>query len=188
MDVNKEHKDLIEQLIRSNSRFSGNEDLIEDFCSETLKRSFNILSTVNNIQHIERYINKVASSAILEVLKTSGRLRRTSKGYIKSQEKTLSPYEAYITDSQGFLLFDIPDNSVPFEEEIASKDFVNNVIQEVYKIEKEEPASHFLDLFTLRYIKNLKQKEISETLGLSQGEVSKRLVELSEKINKSMGL
>ena len=38
----------------------------------------------------------------------------------------------------------------------------------------------------MKYIFNKKQKEISKALGISQGEVSKRLFSLMEKINNNM--
>ena len=41
----------------------------------------------------------------------------------------------------------------------------------------------FLNIFHLRYIKGLKQSEIAEKLGLSQPEVSKRLMRLSKLIS-----
>ena len=38
----------------------------------------------------------------------------------------------------------------------------------------------FLNIFYLRYIKELKQKEIAQQVNISQAEVSKRLIELSQ--------
>ena len=68
MDTLNRQRDLIEKLVKSNSKFKGNEDLLEDFCSETYKRSYSLLESLD-IQNLENYIAKVVNTAILNVLK-----------------------------------------------------------------------------------------------------------------------
>ena len=68
MDTLQEQRDLIERLIKSNNKYFGNEDLLDDFCSETYKRSHSLFENVD-IKDIENYIAKVANTAILNVLK-----------------------------------------------------------------------------------------------------------------------
>ena len=41
-----EQRILIEKLVKSNNKFKGNEDLLEDFCSETYKRSYSLFDTI----------------------------------------------------------------------------------------------------------------------------------------------
>ena len=38
MVVVQEYKNIIEKMVTSNKRFSGNEDLFEDFCAEAMER------------------------------------------------------------------------------------------------------------------------------------------------------
>ena len=72
MDTLNEQKKCIEQLVKSNSKFLGNEDLLEDFCAEALRCSYNILNSSINLNSIEGYLRKVVNTSILNVLKNSG--------------------------------------------------------------------------------------------------------------------
>ena len=86
MELVKEHTDLIKKLVKANPKFKGNEDLLDDFCSETYQKSYLILQSVNDIESLNAYMKKVVSSAIIDVLKNSGRLVRTTKGYSSVKE------------------------------------------------------------------------------------------------------
>lgn len=183
MEFTQEHRQKIEKIIKTNPRFSGNEDLVDDFCSETFKRSFSIISSLDNINNVNAYLSKIASSAILSVLKDSGRLRQTKDGY-KKIEHILTT--AYSSDENGNIAFDIPDINDDFEEEIISQDEMNHIKNIILKLDKEKKEKRYFDLFQLRYIIGKKQSEISEDFGISQGEISRRLTELAQKINEYM--
>ena len=92
MDTLNRQRDLIEKLVKSNSKFKGNEDLLEDFCSETYKRSYSLLESLD-IQNLENYIAKVVNTAILNVLKDNGRIRRRENKYVSSHEILISPVQ-----------------------------------------------------------------------------------------------
>jgi len=190
VELAQKYRHLIETIVKNNNRFSGNEDLFEDFCSETFKRSYLIISSINDIDHIERYLSKVASAAILEVLKSSGRLRRSSSGYVKTNEVPVAVVapsvinDAYQTDEDGFILYDIPDPAVSIEDSVLSKDEANSIVKAVYELNYNEQEKRFIEIFTLRYIENLSQNDISKMMGISQGEVSKRLAEMIRKIGE----
>ena len=71
----EEQRALIEKIVRNNKNFSGNEDLLEDFCSEAFQKSYLIFNSSSNIDKIESYLSKVVHTSILSVLKNSGRIR-----------------------------------------------------------------------------------------------------------------
>jgi RNA polymerase sigma factor (sigma-70 family) len=185
--MSQEYRSLIENIVKSNLRFAGNEDLIEDFCSETFKRSYSIISTVNNINSIEKYLSKVASTAILEVLKSSGRLVKLKEGYQKIQETPISipaiP-NVYNTDENDNLLFDVADPGPSIEEKILQQEELNSIRELIITLNAEKQDEKYLEIFTLRYLKHKKQAEIAEELNISQGEVSKRLVQLMKSISE----
>lgn len=186
MEITQDHRNLIEYIVKNNLRFAGNEDLVEDFCSETFKRSYSIISSVNNIQNLNNYLNKVASSAILEVLKNSGRLRKSNGNYIKIQETPISSINVYDLDEDGDIHFDIPDPSSHVEEEILKQEEIDMIRKIVFSLDEADKSNRYMDIFILRYCKNFKQSEIAKELGISQGEVSKRLITLIRKINSKI--
>ena len=61
------------------------------------------------------------------------------------------------------------------KEIIVRKETLNQVATTVLTIDNEEPEKQYLQIYKLRYDKGMTQKEISEELGLSQSEISKRL-------------
>ena len=188
MDTINRQRDLIEKLVKSNSKFKGNEDLLEDFCSETYKRSYSLFESLD-IQNLENYIAKVVNTAILNVLKDNGRIRRRENKYVSSQEILISPvneksktgeYKQTPVIAASSFVYDIADPKDSFEEKIVRKDALQKIVDIVLVAQKNNPSKEFLKIFYLRYIKEYKQKEIAAEINISQAEVSKRLVELSQ--------
>ncbi len=184
----EEQRSLIEKIVRANKNFQGNEDLFEDFCSEAFQKSYMMFNSANNIQKIESYAAKVVHTSILNVLKNSGRIRRSKEGYVATKEIKVANFvseetqEASINASANFVL-DFPDPKQTVEEILITKDCLQRIADAVCVIHKELPYQCFYDIFYLRYIKSLKQSEIAKELNLSQSEVSKRLIQLSKLIS-----
>ncbi len=195
----QEQRDLIQKLVRNNNKFSGNEDLLEDFCSETFKRVYSLFDSIEP-EHIESYIAKVANTAILTVLKDSGRIRRHSNKYVSIKEVPVSPVptktpepavvpvvsepvlpvSSFENVESNLVLYDIPDPKDSFEEKIVRKDLLQKVVDIVLVAQKNKPDKEYLKIFYLRYIKEKKQKEIASILNLSQSEISKRLLDIAD--------
>lgn len=186
MDTINEQRELIEKLVRSNNKFQGNEDLLEDFCSETFKRSYSLFDNVN-IKDIENYVAKVANTAILTVLKQNGRVRRRENKYVSTHEILINPMPAKLPVQEQAkpapvldepVIYDIADPRDSFEEKIVRKDLLQKIVDIVLVAQKNSPQKEYLKIFYLRYVKELKQKEIAQEVNLSQAEISKRLVEI----------
>lgn len=181
-----EQRQLIEKFVRSNSKFIGNEDLIEDFCSEAFQKSYIVFNSNSSIQKIESYLSKVVNTSILSVLKDCGRVRKTSKGYVSNGELSMSEVSSNVAVMEGSsdynISFDFADPRETFEEIVIKKDLLQRIADVVCVLHKESPQKCYLDIFYLRYVKNYKQSQISNELNLSQSEISKRLLELSKLI------
>ncbi len=183
----EEQRSLIEKFVRSNKNFKGNEDLFEDFCSEAFQKSYMIFNSSSNINKIESYVSKVVHTSILSVLKDSGRIRRTSEGFVPTGEIKVPEFTAPAPLKSEPLapsfILDFPDPKETVEEIIITKDCLQRIADAVCVIHKEVPSKLFLDLFRLRYIDGYKQSQIAENLNISQSEVSKRLLQLSKLIS-----
>ena len=183
----EEQRSLIEKIVRGNKNFRGNEDLFEDFCSEAFQKSYMIFNSSSNIQKIESYVSKVVHTSILSVLKNSGRIRRSNDGYVPTKEIKVPEFNCAVTVKTQPLgpdfILDFPDPKDSAEEILITKDCLQKIADAVCIIHKEIPSQLFLDIFYLRYVKGLKQTEISKSLNLSQSEISKRLMQLSKLIS-----
>lgn len=272
MELLKEHRNLIEKLVKACPKYSGNEDLLEDFCSETYQKSYLIIQSVQDENALEAYMKRVVSSAIIDVLKNSGRVVRSTKGYSSVKEISLSANsktdtetsasgmpqistavveesssdEQVIDDEHADItnieiedniveespliqeeyeiddvekaeeiesieenIYSVSQSSQPYpyvqapynlsddlaeikdpresiEEQVIRKDILENIINLVKQIDMEQPEELYLKLFYQRYFLQLKQREISQNLDISQAEISKRLVQLSRLIKEKL--
>lgn len=187
MELAQDKIDLIEKIIKNDKKFTNNEDLYDDFFSETCKRSLLIVKTVTSDATLEAYLRKIATTSILNVLKSSGRLRRTKAGFMSTGEISL---ETLTTDTRSdYSSVSISYDSVNIQESpedlVIKKEILQKVIDTVYDIDDNEPEKKYLNLYMMRYEKGMTQKEIAEELGLSQSEVSKRLFKLMGKVKQA---
>ena len=185
-----EKKLLIEKCIKNNKKFQNNEDLYDDFFNETYKNALSLLKTVSSESTIELYLKRVVTSSMINVLKDSGRLRRTSQGYqatpsvpIDSVLDTYNP--EYLNTRIIFKNVQLEDNP---EDALIKRELLKNITRILNEIEKKEPDKQYLTLFKLRYEDGLTQNEIALKLGISQSEVSKKLFKLMAKVKENLNL
>lgn len=186
MELEQEKIDLIKKIITSDKKYIDNEDLFDDFFNETYKRSFLIIKTVKNEASLEAYLRKIVTTSIINVLKDSGRVRRTTQGFTAVQEKSLDEIVSISENkySNVNINYDIIDLSDGPEEVIIKKEILQKLIDAVSIAHTNNPAKQYMQLYEMRYVKGLKQKQIAQELNLSQGEVSKRLLELIDEVKK----
>lgn len=180
MELAQDKIDLISRIIKNDRKYPNNEDLYDDFFNETYRRSVAIINAVESESTLETYIKRVATTSIINVLKDSGRLRRTRNGYMSSREVALETNDIdYSEISISYANINVPENP---EEIVIQKEILEFVADTIKKIDEEDPDKDYLHIYTLRYDKGMTQKEISEELGLSQSEISKRLYKLMNKV------
>lgn len=187
MELEQDKIDLIKKVILSDKKYIDNEDLFEDFLNESYKRSFLIINTVKNEASLEAYLKKIVTTSIITVLKDSGRVRRTKEGFIPSKEESLDNFisetdtktNKYSNVNVNYNIVDLQDGP---EEIVIKKEVLQTLLDAVMIAHNTNPAKQYLQLYQLRYVRGLKQKQIAQELNLSQSEVSKRLLELMEEV------
>lgn len=181
MEITQDKINLINKIIKNDRKYPNNEDLYDDFFNETCKRSVAILNAVETEATLEAYLKRVVTTSIINVLKDSGRLRRTKTGYMSTKEVSIDAPETidYSNVVINYAHVKIPENP---EEIVIQKELLKFVADTIKQIDEEEPDKNYLHIYTLRYDKGMTQKEISEELGISQSEISKRLFKLMEKV------
>ncbi len=185
-ELTQDKLELIAKIIKNDKKFANNEDLYDDFFNETYKRSFIIAKAVNSESTLTTYVRRIASTAILNVLKDAGRLRRTREGYIPTKEVSLESISEDNTDYSDVIIHynTMPVDNNPEDNAIKSE-ILRQVVQTLGIINKEDPDKRYLHLFKLRYEDGRTQKEIAQEMNISQSEVSKRLFRLLEKIKQA---
>lgn len=185
MELAQDKIDLISRIIKNDRKYSNNEDLYDDFFNETCKRSVAIISAIESEATLETYLKRIVTTSIINVLKDSGRLRRTKTGYMSTKEVVLEP--SVVVDYSGYDIsysnLKVPENP---EQVVIQKEILQFVVDTIRNIDEEEPDKNYLHIYTLRYDKGMTQKEIAEEIGVSQSEISKRLYKLMEKVRNAI--
>ncbi|HIS35813.1 TPA: sigma-70 family RNA polymerase sigma factor [Candidatus Scatousia excrementigallinarum] len=189
MELTQEKLNLIERIIKNDRKFANNEDLYDDFFNEMCKRSMPIVNTITSDATLEAYLRKIATTSILNVLKDSGRLRRTREGYTPVNEVSLdAPSQQSLSqDNYSNVVISYPQadyDSNP-EDIAVQKEILQKIVDAIYLINEAEPDKQYLRIYKLRYDEGMTQKEIASELNLSQSEISKRLFKLMEKVKEA---
>lgn len=100
VELTRDKIELISRIIKGDRKYPNNEDLFDDFLNETCRRSAAIFESLENEATLETYLRKVVTTSIINVLKDSGRLRRSRKGYVPLKEVPLSSVEAFADKQQ----------------------------------------------------------------------------------------
>ena len=186
MEFTQDKIDLIERIIKNDRKFANNEDLYDDFFNETCKRSLNIVKTITSDATLEAYLKKIATTSILNVLKDSGRLRRTKEGFTPTKEVSIDEAPSRTNDyANTKIIYETADITESPEDVLLEKEILQHFMNSLEKINKENPDKNYLQIYKLRYDNGMTQKEIAEELNISQSEVSKRLFKLQEKIKQA---
>lgn len=186
MELEQDKINLIEKIIKSDRKYTNNEDLYDDFFNETCKRSLLIVKTVASDTTLEAYLKKIATTSILNVLKNEGRLRRTQSGFTPVKTVSIED-DSIITDySKVKITYEPVDIQDTPEDLAVKKDILQKISDAVYEIDKQTPEKNYLQLYYLRYEQGLTQREIAENLNLSQSEVSKRLFKLMSEVKQAL--
>ena len=187
MELAQDKLDLIQTIIRNDRKFSGNEDLYDDFLNEACEKSFRIVSSVTTPDILQAYLKRIVTTAILNVLKNEGRLRRTRDGYHTVQ--TISIDETQNSDCIDYssinIIYEPIDIKDTPEDTFAKKEILQSIVDAVYDIDRIYPEKEYLRLYSLRFENSLTQKEIAQEMNLSQSEVSKRLFKLMNEVKQT---
>jgi RNA polymerase sigma factor (sigma-70 family) len=188
LEIAQEKIDLISKIIKNDRKYPNNEDLFDDFLNETCKRSVSILDAIDSDATLKTCLKRVVTTAIINVLKDSGRLRRTHDTYVATKEVPLSEPEPSYSNTYNDIRIEY--EPVDFDngpEDVAiKKEVLSLVLDSLNNINSQEPDKQYFDLYRLRYKEGMTQSEIARELNLSQSEVSKRLFKLMHKIKTSI--
>jgi len=202
VELSSVQRRLIEKIIKSNPKFIGNEDLLEEFVAETYKRSYLLLDSINNTANLENYLDKVVSNSIQSVLKAQGRAKRVKEGFSRKVEPPVEPekispppvpIQAQTEEPMSELeqlanesYKNIKDPIDKVETSIAEKAVIQKITNIIYELNLKYPSKEFFKIYYYRYVRGYKQSKIAQEMKLSQGGVSKRMVEMVKLVKERL--
>ncbi len=191
MHIDKNHKALIESVIKENSRYKGNEQLLNIILEAVYKKSYLLLDAMKDTNRLKRHLEDITTTCIEQVLAEKQKFegirivkRPKPEPPITKQEPVQKKEFSKEKLKEQFQLFepedlssiDDPRDYYPNETFVVSK--LEAFIDYIKEIDKCYKTKKYYDIFYSRYIKKQDQIQIAQELGISQVELSKRFVEL----------
>lgn len=139
MNAEKEYSTIIKDIITQNKRYAGNEDLLDAFCDETVKRTKSIVSLLKDDEKIYSYILRVSNSAVIKVLKDNDRLGGYRIPHVFAAPAQSVQQEAPQQHEEVYV--EHQTQSLPPVEEVAvAEESIPPLQSEVNQIDEELPA------------------------------------------------
>ena len=139
MNAEKEYSTIIKDIITQNKRYAGNEDLLDAFFDETVKRTKSIVSLLKDDEKILRYILRVSNSAVIKVLKDNDRLGSYRIPHVSYsapapsvQQEDPQQYDEVYVEHQT--------QELPVEDVVAAEEPMPAMQTAVNQVEEELPA------------------------------------------------
>lgn len=181
--IQEEQQELIEKYVKANAYYSGNEDLLSEFCEEAYNKAYLILNTSNNLQKTENFISKIVNTTIISILKQRQRYSKLQTEEQETAEQETSSQTLSKPVPEETLVYDYPDPYDTVEDVEITRDLLQRIVDTVCIIHRELPQKLYYDIFYARYVKKKSQSEISAELNIPESEVSKRLLHLSKLVS-----
>ncbi|HIZ28707.1 MAG TPA: hypothetical protein H9673_05900 [Candidatus Adamsella sp.] len=138
MNAEKEYSTIIKDIITQNKRYAGNEDLLDAFCDETLKRTKSIVSLLKDEEKIYSYILRVSNSAVIKVLKDNDRLGGYRIPHVFAAPAQSVQQEAPQQHEEVYV--EHQTQTLPVEEAAVAEESIPPLQSEVNQIDEELPV------------------------------------------------
>lgn len=163
MNAEKEYSTIIKDIITQNKRYAGNEDLLDAFCDETVKRTKSIVSLLKDDEKILSYILRVSNSAVIKVLKDNDRLGSYRIPHVSYsapapsvQQEDPQQYDEVYVEHQT--------QELPVEDVVAAEEPMPAMQTAVNQVEEELPAVENIEPEELQPVVDEEPVSVGQTL------------------------
>lgn len=164
LQISKEHRALIESVIRENPKFKGHENLIDVFCTAIYKKSYLLIDAIRDMSRLRRHLLMISDSCIDQVIKENVKYDNSAV-YTKILQK--SKYEEKLVSlKKNDILQDNED-----ENEFApqrNKSGIVNLKEEIQRSEKYNAVDNLIDPLEYYPQKRISENTIEKLIKLVQ--------------------
>lgn len=154
LQISKEHKALIESVIKESPKFKGNEELIELFCEAIYKKSYLLIDAIKDMSRLRRHLQMICDGCMEHIIKEKQKFDET-RIYKQIEQNAKLKNE----------IISVKKNSPLDERELINQELekhrineqIVNLKEEIQKSEKYDAVSELIDP-----IEFCPQKRISE--------------------------
>lgn len=179
MSIKAEHKELIETAIKRCPHYKGNEEFLNIFCEEVYERVQNTLQILGDNLPPQTYLDKVTQKSILHVLKNRQRLGHR----FDSDELPIENLISFNINEKSEIVFNIPYPNSDREKISVIHEQLRVIIDNLHRLNENEPEKQYLRFFELKYHQNLKIPDIAYKMNMTEAQASQRFFELLAKLS-----
>ena len=140
MQINKKHRELIESVIRENTKFKGNEELLNLFIEAIYKKSYLIMDAIKDMSRLRRHLLIICDSCMEQVLKEKQKFDEIK--IYKQIEKKQRLEESIVSVKKDIVKEENVDEAVELER--AKKNIIN-LKEEIQRSEKYDSVDSLID-------------------------------------------
>ena len=136
LQINSEHRALIESVIRESAKFRGNEELIELFCEAVYRKSYLLMDAIRDVARLRRHLMMICDSCMEQIIREKKRFEETKiyrqiEHNSKLQEEIVSVKKSPLTEDeeleQEFKMQQARSSVVNLKEEIQRSEKYDSV-------------------------------------------------------------
>jgi len=141
LQINKDHRALIESVIRESPKFKGNEELIDIFCDAIYKKSYLLIDAIRDMSRLRRHLLMICDSCMEQILKEKQkfdetRLYRQIEQNVKLREEIVSVKKTPLEETEEL--------EQEFARHKANRDIIN-LKEEIQRSEKYDAVDMLID-------------------------------------------
>ncbi len=141
LQINKEHRALIESVIRESPKFKGHEELIELFCDAIYKKSYLLIDAIRDMSRLRRHLAMICDSCMEQIIKEKKKFDETR---LYRQIEQNSKLKEDIVSVKKTPLEEREELEQEFERHKIKEDIVN-LKEEIQRSEKYDAVDMLID-------------------------------------------
>ncbi|MBQ8848243.1 MAG: hypothetical protein IJ003_04795 [Candidatus Gastranaerophilales bacterium] len=141
LQISREHRALIESVIRESTKFRGHEELIDIFCDAIYKKSYLLMDAIRDMSRLRRHLLMICDSCMEQIIKEKQKFDETKlykqiENNYKLQEEIVSVKKTPLEEKE--------DLEHEFERQKHQKNIVN-LKEEIQRSERYSSSDMLID-------------------------------------------
>ena len=162
VQINKDHRVLIESVIRESPKFRGNEELMELFCEAVYKKSYLIMDAIRDTARLRRHLCMICDSCMDSIIKEKQKFDETKiyrqmEHNAKLKEDIVSVKKTPLSEKESL--------EEEFRAEKAKKEVIN-LREEIQRSERYESTDMLIDPLDFCPLKRVSEHTIDKLIQL----------------------
>ena len=140
LQINQNHRELIESVIKENPKFAGHEDLLDIFCEAIYKKSYLVIDAIRDIPRLRRHLTMISDGCIESIIREKQKFDNIK---IYKQPKNTKPKKDIVSVKKPNVLDEEDETEKRIEKK--QQESLINLKEEIQKSERYDAVSMLID-------------------------------------------